>query len=99
MMDIASREKELGTIIYGFGNNEGSTEGIVKKNSIFTNLLGPALVLNPWLTVEMIKRAAAAGNLEISETDIDMDLEMKSLEVKKAFALNKKTNLKNRAVR
>lgn len=50
-------------------------------------------------TVEMIKRAAAAGNLEISETDIDMDLEMKSLEVKKAFALNKKTNLKNRAVR
>lgn len=99
MMDIASREKELGTIIYGFGNNEGSAEGIVKKNSIFTNLLGPALVLNPWLTVEMIKRAAAAGNIEISETDIDMDLEMKSLEVKKAFALNKKTNLKNRAVR
>lgn len=99
MMDVNSREKEFGTIIYGFGNNGGTSEGSLRENSIFTNLLGPALVLNPWLASEIIKRAAKAGGLEISDADIDMDLEKRSLEVKKDFALNKRTNLKNRAVR
>ena len=69
--------------------------GVKKHNSVFTNVLGPMLVLNPWLTEEMIRKAAESIGLETDDVDIDTSLERKSLESKKKFAMNKKTRLTN----
>ena len=53
------------------------------------------MVLNPWLTEEMIRKAAESIGLETDDVDIDTSLERKSLESKKKFAMNKKTRLTN----
>ncbi|MBS6799757.1 MAG: cobalamin biosynthesis protein CobQ [Firmicutes bacterium] len=97
MMDICSREdRTFGNLIYGFGNDgKGRNEGVIKNNSVFTNVLGPMLVLNPWLTEEMIRKAAESIGLETDDVDIDTSLERKSLKSKKKFAMNKKTRLTN----
>lgn len=97
MANVESREPEtFGDLIYGFGNDgKDRREGVIKNNSIFTNVLGPMLVLNPWLTKEVIRRAAEALGIEAGEIVVDMSLEKKSLESKKKFALNKKTRLTN----
>ena len=108
MVDVESREEPFAEIIYGYGNNEGKSEGMVKNNSIFTNMLGPALVLNPWLTKEIVLRAARAGGLKLGDQEpggraaagaavleADAALAKTSLEVKRDFALSKRSNLKN----
>jgi CobQ-like glutamine amidotransferase family enzyme len=96
MVDVESHEKPFGNIIYGFGNTgKDRNEGIVKYNSIFTNVLGPMLVLNPWLTKEIILKAAEASGLAVDDFNFDMSLEKKSISCKKPFVLSKKTNLTN----
>ncbi len=97
MMDIESREgNSFGKVIYGFGNcGKDLVEGAVKNNSIFTNILGPMLVLNPWITKAVITKAAAACGIDLAEFDFDMTLEKKSLEAKRNFTLTKKTRLTN----
>jgi len=61
MMDIAltAGQQPLGETVYGYGNNGEKAEGAVQDNVIFTNALGPVLVKNPWLTLELINRALA----------------------------------------
>jgi len=46
----------LGPVIYGLGNNPSQTtvEGARRNNLVVTNLLGPALVKNPWFTAQLI---------------------------------------------
>ncbi len=80
-------KKELGTIIYGFGNNEGSTEGIVKKNSIFTNLLGPAPCSEPMAHCGDDKAGGCGRKSRNIRDRHRYGSEMKSLEVKKSFCL------------
>ena len=93
---ISQSEKSFGTLIYGFGNTgKDRNEGVIKNNSIFTNVLGPLLVLNPWLTKEIVRRASESVAIEFDDFEIDMSLEKKSLESKKRFALSKKTKLTN----
>ena len=109
MLDIYADEsngyRRLGSVRYGRGNNgvDGS-EGIVYKNSVFTNMTGPLLVGNPWLTEEIIRCAAAASDKQLTESGLadasgrgcdhtlDHTIEKQSLELKKEF-INKKVAL------
>ena len=91
MMDVESREEAFGQLKYGFGNTgKDRTEGSIKKNCIFTNTLGPIMVLNPWLTKKMVQICLGGA-----EFDFDMSLELKSLETKKQFTAGKVTRLTN----
>ncbi len=96
MMDVDSREEVFGKLVYGFGNTgKDKNEGILKHNSIFTNVLGPMLVQNPWITKKIVEIAAANKGIAIESFDFDTALEKKSIETKKAFISKKKTNLTN----
>ena len=91
MMDVESREEAFGQLMYGFGNTgKDRQEGSMKKNCIFTNTLGPIMVLNPWLTKKMVQICLGGA-----EFDFDMSLELKSLETKKQFTAGKVTRLTN----
>ena len=82
--------KRFGSVIYGRGNNgSDGIEGAVHVNSIFTNMLGPVLVNNPWLTVRIIRTAAEVKGLEISKRDQEFTLERKSMKLKKQFIESK----------
>lgn len=86
MMDIESNEPAFGDMIYGRGNSEASKqEGMLIKDSIFTNTLGPMLALNPWLTKEIINTALKNKEMPEISAEIDMSLEEESLEAKKRF--------------
>lgn len=96
MMNVESRENPFGRILYGFGNTgKDKNEGSLKKNSIFTNILGPIFVLNPWLTKKIVVQCLQNHGLEICEFDFDMSLEQKSLATKKEFTASKVTKLTN----
>jgi len=58
-IDLAPVQKPFGETVYGYGNNGGKAEGAIQDNVIFTNALGPVLVKNPWLTLDLINRALA----------------------------------------
>ena len=80
----------FGSVQYGRGNNgEDGMEGVVYNNSIFTNMLGPLLVNNPWLAVQMLKMAAEMKGIEIKAPDPDYSLEVTSLNLKKEFIADK----------
>jgi hypothetical protein len=82
--------RRFGTVEYGMGNNgRDGLEGVMYRNSVFTNMLGPALVNNPWFTCEIIKAAAEAAGKTLSDTEPEFELEKKSLESKKLFIKNK----------
>ena len=95
MADIKFAESaqynRFGSVIYGRGNNgEDNMEGIVHGNSIFTNMLGPILVSNPWLTLRIIRAAAETKGIIIEAEDPAYDLEIKSFALKKEFIESKK---------
>ena len=95
MADIEIREnsnyRRFGTIVYGRGNNgSDGTEGVVYNNAIFTNMLGPVLVGNPWLAVLLLKQAAEFKGITIEMPDPDYDIELKSLVLKKEFIDSKR---------
>jgi len=56
---LAAGQRSFGKIVYGYGNNGGEAEGAESGNVIFTNALGPILVKNPWLALDLINRARA----------------------------------------
>lgn len=102
MMDIIHNDtvesdaSVWGTMMYGYGNSgRDRAEGYVQNNAIFTNGLGPMLVCNPWLTVEMIKAAAAYRGDKINDIDETFELERTSFDRKKNYNLNKATRLTN----
>lgn len=97
MADFINKgDKYFGDLLYGYGNTgKNKEEGFQVKNSIFTNTLGPMLVLTPKLTMEIIKVAAENKNLEAADYDYDMELEEKSFETKKLFIQAKVTRLTN----
>ena len=97
MIDIEIQDGEpFGKMFYGYGNN-GKTidEGVLFKNAIFTNALGPILVTNPWLSKSIIELVIGNKQIQIELADPDMTLEEKSFESKKGFIMTKKTNLTN----
>lgn len=85
-----SNFSRFGDVIYGRGNNGlDGIEGVVYNNSIFTNLLGPVLVTNPWLTVLILKKAAELRGIEIKMPDPDYEMEVRSFRLKKEFIEDK----------
>lgn len=95
MVDVdIKKESPLGKIKYGYGNNGGEDEGIIKENVIFTNCLGPVFVKNPWFAEKIIRNVCELKGIEISE-DIkpEYDIENKSLEATKEFINNIKSEL------
>ena len=97
MVDFLNKgEQPFGHLIYGYGNTgKNREEGFQKKNSIFTNTLGPMLVANPRLAIEVIKAAAEAKGMALSEFSFDDELEQKSFATKKEFIETKTTRLTN----
>lgn len=94
MADIGFSEcngyRRFGSVVYGRGNNgEDHMEGVIHNNALFTNMLGPILVGNPWLTTEILRTAAENKGIEISSEDPAYELELKSLELKKKYIKNK----------
>ncbi len=90
MVDIFTKEKPFGLITYGYGNT-GKTreEGSIVKNAIFTNCLGPILVLTPWLTKKIILLALKNKGIGLADFELDMDLEKKAIESKIEFIKEK----------
>lgn len=97
MVDFVNKgESPFGNLRYGYGNTgKDREEGFLKKNAIFTNALGPVLVSNPKLTIEIIKAAAFAREVDIAAFDYDAWLEEKSFATKKEFIETKVTRLEN----
>jgi CobQ-like glutamine amidotransferase family enzyme len=82
--------RSFGKVKYGRGNNgRDGLEGIIRNNSIFTNMTGPILTGNPWLAVEIIRRASSASGSELSAAEPPYEMELKSLELKKQFIAQK----------
>ncbi|MBR2540656.1 MAG: cobalamin biosynthesis protein CobQ [Mogibacterium sp.] len=96
MADYGYSENEqyrrFGTVIYGRGNNgSDGIDGAVLVNSVFTGMLGPVLVNNPWLTVRLLQTAASVGGIRTSSEPLRFNLEQKSLKLKKQFIESKNT--------
>lgn len=87
--------KPFGSIRYGYGNKKGPFEGVMMENSVFTNTLGPLLVLNPDFTLEVIRTAAENKHIKTEEQPVDMTLEMKGRDARKAFIRQKRSALEN----
>lgn len=86
-----SNFSRFGNVIYGWGNNgTDGMEGVVYNNSIFTNMLGPLLVTNPWLTVRILTAAAELKGIEIRMPEPDYEMEVRSFRLKKQFIEEKK---------
>lgn len=76
-------------VTYGYGNNgyENKIEGAKYKNLIFTNILGPLFVKNPWYAEEIIKIALDNKGIKLDKSvDVDnYDIEYKSLDAIKKY--------------
>lgn len=86
----------FGYLLYGYGNTgKNRQEGFAVNNSIFTNTLGPMLVTNPWLTIEIIKVCATNKGIDSCTIDFDAELEEKSFATKLDFIKTKVSKLTN----
>ncbi|MDR3364138.1 MAG: hypothetical protein LBS91_04210 [Clostridiales Family XIII bacterium] len=93
MMDVflEAGQAPFGEIAYGFGNKGAGDEGAARGGVIFTNALGPVLVKNPWLALDLIRRALtrktpAAGTMDALRFDPDLfALELASAKAVRAF--------------
>lgn len=94
--EISSEEQPFGEILYGYGNcGVDIYEGVLKKNSFFTNTTGPILALNPWLTAKILDICMKRKGESIDESKLDFSLAQKSLDAKKKYTINKDTRLTN----
>lgn len=76
----------FGSVLYGRGNNgNDGMEGVLYNNAIFTNMLGPLLVNNPWLTVRILRDVADRKGYIIQAPEPNYTMEIRSLELKKEF--------------
>lgn len=93
---VNNGETPFGRLTYGYGNTGTDTEeGFIKRNSIFTNTLAPILVVTPLLTMEIIKVVAENRSLDVTEFNVDMEIEEKSFDTKKEFIARKESRLTN----
>jgi len=88
-VSLAKGQEPFGKTVYGYGNNGTGTEGAIRNNVVFTNAMGPVLVRNPWLAVDLISRALSPPSLleaESAET-IRFDPALFGLELASAEAI------------
>lgn len=86
-------EQRLAQVVYGHGNCNDGSEGARTENLIWTNLLGPVLVKNPWWAVTLLGSIAEKKGLEFKTPGKDVfALEYASLDAVKAYIELKKEN-------
>ncbi|MBQ6389252.1 MAG: hypothetical protein IJH90_06435 [Mogibacterium sp.] len=90
-VELEEGQEPWGTIVYGRGNNDNGSEGAETGNVIYTACVGPALVRNPWLAADLLRRAAKAAGVsgEFSLDDEDIRQEILSAEEAREFIRNK----------
>ncbi|MDR0875733.1 MAG: cobalamin biosynthesis protein CobQ [Clostridiales Family XIII bacterium] len=102
MMDtiLNAGQEPFAELVYGYGNNGGGSsgaEGAASGNIIFTNMLGPVLVKNPWLTLELIRRALGRRHADRADEIRELltfdparfELELRSTEAIRRFNTTK----------
>jgi CobQ-like glutamine amidotransferase family enzyme len=108
MMDtvLNAGQAPFAKVVYGYGNcgdgkSGGADEGARTGNVIFTNMLGPVLVKNPWLTLELIRRALGRRNsnriAEIREL-LTFDPARFELELRSAEAIRRFNETKEKPI-
>lgn len=94
MDTILGEDCALADVEYGYGNDgyEKKIEGARYKNLIFTNMLGPVLVKNPWLAQYLIQEAMKRRGVDVPTLPPEaFDLERKSLECIRKYNQTKAT--------
>lgn len=68
LADVTLEPEQLpfGRVRYGGGNHGDGFEGAVTNNVIYTSCLGPVLVRNPALAMELLRRGAEAAGITVS---------------------------------
>ena len=89
MIDIklAEGQNPLGKICYGYGNNGQGTEGAVKEGLVFTNAQGPVLTKNPWLTLDLIRKAVLRKSPDTDSSTLNFDPSLFEIELASARAI------------
>lgn len=79
----------LADVSYGYGNDgyANKKEGARYKNLIYTNLLGPLFVKNPWYAQNLIKEAMKNKKIDIEENidEKEFEIELKSMNAIKEY--------------
>ncbi len=91
---LGPHQAPFGTVRYGGGNQGDGFEGAITNNVIYTGCLGPLLVRNPQLAMELLKRAAEASGIAIegmnfSLTAEDIPTETAGMEAARVFIREK----------
>jgi CobQ-like glutamine amidotransferase family enzyme len=89
-------EQPFGRVVYGLGNGSWQieSEGVRRGNAIATNLLGPALVRNPWFTQSYLRDVVIATHPEVELADIPdatWQLERQGAQATRSFVASKRT--------
>ena len=95
-VELAEGQEPFGRKVYGYGNNGGPAEGAVKSGVIFTNALGPVLVKNPWLTLNLIRKALARKSPVLPQDALRFDRALFGLELASAKAIQAFNDTKER---
>ncbi len=93
---LAPGQAEFGQVVYGFGNSadQPACDGARRQNLITTNLLGPALVKNPWFTARYLSDLVAVRHPEAvlsAFNEADWALERQAADAVRRFCHSKKT--------
>lgn len=80
----------LGKVLYGHGNRNTGDEGARSGNLIWTNLLGPVMVKNPWWACRILAEIADRKGLSYTvPAMVEFDLEYASLKAVKEYLILK----------
>lgn len=83
-------EQVLGKVLYGHGNRNAGDEGAQAGNLIWTNLLGPVMVKNPWWACRILAAIADRKGLAYTMPEsADFELESASLKAVKEYLILK----------
>jgi CobQ-like glutamine amidotransferase family enzyme len=96
-LKLGTDTKPFGSLHYGYGNTgKDTSEGVILDHAVFTNTLGPILVLNPWLTYAFVRIIAARKEIALPEGfQPDTVLEEASFLSKVDYTAKKTTRLTN----
>ena len=83
-------QEPFATVIYGRGNCGDGLEGAATGNVIYTGCLGPVLVRNPVLAMDLLRRSAQHAGLNLQNVRFELDpaeiaLEEQALEDARTF--------------
>ena len=80
----------LGKVLYGHGSRNAGDEGAKNGGLIWTNLLGPVMVKNPWWACRILAEIADRKGMSYTLPDMaDFDLEYASLKAVKDYIVLK----------